>query len=64
MRFTAAVIFYGLADHSVKEVIDVYASRDEAEETLEQVPEDEPGWAGILEVVAVDLGGGSEPFPN
>jgi len=28
------------------------------------VPEDEPGWAGILEVVAVDLGGGSEPFPN
>ena len=60
MRFTPAVIFYGLADHSVHEVIDFYARREEAEETLERVLEDEPGWAGMLEVVAVEFGSASE----
>jgi len=37
-------------------VIDFYASREDAELILEQVLEDEPGWAGTLEVVAVELG--------
>jgi len=41
---------------SVQEVIDFYASREDAELILEQVLEDEPGWAGTLEVVAVELG--------
>jgi len=31
MRFTAAVVFWGLADYSVNEVIDFYASREEAD---------------------------------
>jgi hypothetical protein len=60
MRFTPAMIFYELADHSVHEVIDFYATRGEAEATFEQVLEDEPGWAGMLEVVAVEFRGASE----
>jgi hypothetical protein len=48
------MIFWGLADHRVEEVIDFYATRGEAEETLKQVLEDEPGWVGVLEVVAVE----------
>jgi len=55
MGFTAAVIFYGLADHSVEEVIDFYASREEAEEMLKQILEDGPRWAGMLEVMAVEF---------
>jgi hypothetical protein len=54
------MIFWGLADHRVEEVIDFYATREQAEETLKRVLEDEPGWAGMLEVVAVELGSASE----
>jgi hypothetical protein len=36
------MIFWGLADHRVEEVIDSYATREQAEETLRQVLEDEP----------------------
>ena len=43
MRFTAAVILHGLADHRVHEVVDFYASLEEAELILEQVLEDEAG---------------------
>jgi len=50
------VIFWGLADHRVEEVIDFYATREQAEKTLNEVLEDEPGWAGVLEVVEVELG--------
>jgi hypothetical protein len=49
----------GHADHRVEEVIDFYPSREEAEETLKQVLQDEPGWAGVLEVVSVELGSAS-----
>jgi hypothetical protein len=54
------VIFYGLVDHSVSEVIELYASSEEAEGTLRQILEDEPGWVGTLEVVEVELGSASE----
>jgi hypothetical protein len=54
------MIFWGLADHRVEEVIDFYATRGEAEETLRRVLEDEPGWVGMLEVVEVELGSASE----
>ncbi len=43
-------------NHSVREVIDFFPSREEAEESLKQVLQDEPGWAGVLEVVEVELG--------
>ncbi len=39
-------------------MIDLYATRTEAEETLRPVLEDEPGWVGMLEVVEVELGVG------
>jgi hypothetical protein len=37
-------------------VIDFYATRGEAEETLKQVLGDEPDWVDVLEVVEVELG--------
>jgi len=54
------MIFGGVGDHRVEDVIDFYASRGQAEETLKQVLEDEPGWASVLEVVEVELGSASE----
>jgi hypothetical protein len=61
MRFTFHLMtFWGLADHRVGEVIDFYATRKQAEETLKQVLEDEPGWADVLEVVEIELGSASE----
>jgi hypothetical protein len=47
----------------VEEVIDFYDTRGEAEETLKQVLEDEPGWVEVLEVVVVELGSTSENSP-
>jgi hypothetical protein len=44
----------------VEEVIDFLPTREQAEETLKQVLEDEPGWADMLEVVEVELGSASE----
>jgi hypothetical protein len=45
-----------VVDHSVHEVIDFYATREEALETLEEVLDGEPRWAGMVEVVQVELG--------
>jgi len=52
--------FWGLADHSLHEVIEFYASAEEAEQTLKLVLADEPDWAGMLEVVEIDLGRSSD----
>ena len=50
------MIFYGLADCFVNEVIDFYASRQEAEATLAQVIADQPEFERTLAVVSVDFG--------
>ena len=50
-----AVILFGLADYLVHEIIEFYASREEAEEDLERVLRDEPDWRHILDVVEVEL---------
>jgi hypothetical protein len=52
--------FYGLADYRLAdsefgEVVEFFASRDEAAEALRQVLADEPDWADDLEVIAVEL---------
>jgi hypothetical protein len=60
MRFTSAMIFHGLADYSVNEVIELYCSEQEAEANLSEILRDEPGWAGTLEVVEVEFGSVSE----
>jgi hypothetical protein len=48
--------FYGLADYSVQEVVEFFASREEAEKTLQDVLHDEPQWESILGLVRVELG--------
>jgi len=40
-------------------VVEFFASRNEAEETLEEILRDEPEWASILEVVPLELGDAS-----
>jgi hypothetical protein len=48
--------WWGIHDRSVRQVVDFFLSRDEAEETLQVILEDEPEWASILEVVPLELG--------
>jgi hypothetical protein len=49
-------MLWGLADHFVDEVIGLYRSREQAEKALRAVLEDEPDWAGMMEVVPVQNG--------
>ena len=46
-------MLWGLADHFVDEVIELYRSRELAEQALDAVLADEPDWAGMMEVVEV-----------
>jgi hypothetical protein len=46
-------MLWGLADHFVDEVIELYRSREQAEKALHNVLADEPDWAGMMEVVPV-----------
>jgi hypothetical protein len=48
------MLFWGLADYQVSEIIEVFARRAEAERMLQDCLSDEPEWATILEVVPVD----------
>ena len=48
-------MLWGLADRFVDEVIEYYASREQAERALEAVLGDEPEWEGMLEVVRVPM---------
>lgn len=50
------MIFYGLLDHELHEVIEFYTSREAAEAELREILGDEPGWVTKLQVVAVDFG--------
>jgi hypothetical protein len=49
------MIFYGLADYRLLEIIDSWPRREETEEALRQVLEDEPSWIGLVGVEAVEL---------
>jgi hypothetical protein len=46
-------MLWALADRFVDEVIQVYRSREQAERALRAVLADEPGWAGMMEIVPV-----------
>jgi hypothetical protein len=53
------VTFYGLADYRLNdfgEVVEFYASREQAEEALRDVLRDEPDWKRFIRVAEVDLG--------
>jgi hypothetical protein len=52
------MILYDLTDYRLRdfgEVIEFYASREEAEKALSDVLRDEPAWQGELGVVPVSL---------
>jgi hypothetical protein len=46
-------MLWGLADHFVDEVIEIYRSRELAERALDKVLQDEPEWVGMMEIVPV-----------
>ena len=46
-------MLWGLTDHFVGEVIQVYTSREQAERALTAVLCDEPEWEGMIEVIPV-----------
>jgi hypothetical protein len=46
-------MLWGLTDHFVGEVIQVYGSREQAERALAAVLTDEPDWEGMIEVIPV-----------
>jgi hypothetical protein len=52
------MIFFGLADWSLQEIVEFYASHEEAESALQAVLMDEPDWLGLLSVEVIDLGRG------
>jgi len=54
------VRFHGLIDRDHAEVIEFYASRQDAECELAEILHDEPDWVGRFEVVLVDFSG-AEP---
>jgi hypothetical protein len=49
------MVFWGLADFFVDEVIEFYPSQDEAERALRGVLADEPSWEGMLAVLPISL---------
>ncbi len=48
-------MLWGLADRFVDEVIELYRSRAQAERALRAVLNDEPEWAGMMQVVPVPV---------
>jgi hypothetical protein len=55
------VVFYALTDSRLTdtdlgEVVEFFASREEAEKALRDVLTDEPDWKGIVGVAEIDFG--------
>jgi hypothetical protein len=50
------VRFYGLAHLELAEAVEIYSTAEDAEEALEAVLLDEPGWRGFLTIEPIDLG--------
>lgn len=51
------MIFYGLADARLDEAVELFPTREQADEALAQVLADEPNWVGVVSVVTIDLSG-------
>jgi hypothetical protein len=49
------VIFYGLACWDCQSVEDFFLTREEAEESLRRVLEDEPSWTDAVGLVRLDF---------
>ena len=48
-------MLWGLTDNFVDEVLEFYASREQAERALQAVLTDEPEWEGMIEIVPFPL---------
>jgi hypothetical protein len=64
LQLNQAVVFYGIADARLSEVVELYPTREKAETALAEVLFDEPDWRDVLSVVPVILGGEAEPSLN
>ena len=49
------MIFYGVADARIDEIIEFFPSRDDAECFIEECLLDEPSWASILWVEPIEI---------
>jgi hypothetical protein len=49
------VRFYGLTDYSVQELVELFPTREQAEETLREVLADEPEWVAILGIETLEF---------
>lgn len=52
-----AMVFWGIADARIEEVVLFFGTRQEAEHELTLILADEPSWRKILSVVLVDFSG-------
>jgi hypothetical protein len=51
------VILYGLADARLQEAVELFPTREQAEDALAQVLADEPDWTDSLSIIRLDLSG-------
>ena len=58
------VVFFALASRETQRVIEFYSSREEADAGLRAVLADEPGFATVLCVVAINFGHEATTDPN
>ena len=54
---------WALVEHEDREAIDLFLSREDAEQALADCLRDEPGWRGSLWIEEVELAG-APPSPN
>jgi hypothetical protein len=53
--YSRRVRFYGLTDYSVQELVELFPTREQAEETLREVLADEPEWVAILGIETLEF---------
>lgn len=53
--FTTHVVFWGIADAELDEVVLFFLSREAAEQELRTILADEPGWEEQLSLMLVDF---------
>jgi hypothetical protein len=54
------VLFYALVASDSDFAIDLFPTQERAEEELRKVLYDEPGFVNLLDIVEIDLSGGTE----
>lgn len=52
------MVFYGLVDLRLLEIVEFYGTREEAERAVRDVLADEPRWSDYIGLARVDFGAG------